>query len=384
MEKPEFRRRISFNRTEYEAVLGRMETGATAPTDEDGRRRERHEYRESDIPLIIEHPDGGTSRFLVFGRNISRNGISVLHGGFVHNGSVCRVTLGQLGGDTMTVVGEVRHCRLVAGSCHEIGIMFAEEIDPKTIAGADCATEADAGSEAAGAFHDITGEIVLAEAYEPDRQLLEHQLVMLGLTVNTVVTPGAVIDATRRGQVDLVLLGLPLAGGEAAKTIASSRETGYRGPILVMTAETNAELLDGVRKAGATDIVGKPYYLDLLVAQLRVHLGAGGPSTQQFSTVSDQSGMPPLISKYVQIVRRTADQIDKAYQEEAWDRLRDYCCQLKGSGCGYGFQNITVAALAALTALDEGPTEDAASEAITALVACCRALEFAAPATATA
>ncbi len=261
----EYIRRLRFNRREYEEVLHRMHgaSGKPAARRED-RSRDRHEYPIADIPLTIEHPEGGTSRFLVYGRNISRGGISVLHGGFLHTGSACRIVLERESGDHMAVDCEVRHCRLVAGSCHEIGIRFQNEIDPGELR----VPHGEGRADPDGGFMAISGSILVAESFEPDADLLGHHLSMFGVKVHRAETPTATIEAIAEHEIQLVLFGLNLASDEGMGTVAAVRETGFGGPMIALTAETNSEILDRARTKGATAIIAKPYHLDLLVAQL--------------------------------------------------------------------------------------------------------------------
>ncbi|MBT8485001.1 MAG: response regulator [Phycisphaerales bacterium] len=369
-----FTRRLRFNKQEYQEVLLRMSAGAPSAAAED-RRNERHDYHVPDIPLAIDHPEGGTSRFLVFGRNISRNGLSVLHGGYVHPGSECHVMLAQVDGDKLAVTGVVRHCRLVAGSCHEIGVQFHQEVDPALLLGSENAASDKPTEVGDNGFQPIAGAILIADDFPPDRLLLQHQLEIFGLDIMSAATPGATLDAIKRTNYDLVIFGLNLASQHAVKTIGEIRANGYNAPVLVLTPETDAQLLNAAREAGATDVIAKPYYLDLLVAQLQAHLSSPQRQAPVYSTAAGQSGMPTLISKFVEVARRVADQIERTFAENEAAELREYCCQIKGAGCGYGFQNITVAAISVLGSLDRREPREQLEPRVEALVACCRALE---------
>jgi DNA-binding response OmpR family regulator len=363
--------RLRINRQEYEELLARLHSNAGDPPGSEDRARTRHQYAVSDIRLTVQHPEGGASRFIVHGRNISRSGVGVLHGGFVHPGSACEIQLNPGKGDPIRVSGEVRHCRLVTGSCHEVGILFHEEIDTSLLLAED---EEEEESESGGAnYLHVDGSILAAEPFAPDLELLSHHLSILGLEINTATTPGATLDSVKRSAPNLILFGLRL-GEEAIATISAIRGMDFTGPILVLSAESNPKMLHEVRNAGATDIIPKPYNMDLLLAQLQAYLGEGGTDTPIFSTASDQPGMKPLIEQYVKVVHRTADQIEKALAEQEWGALRALCCQLKGSGCGYGFQLLTVAAIAALGEIDVDPESERSRKMTETLIARCRTL----------
>lgn len=375
MNETRYRRRLNLSPPEYETVLRRMNARCSRlEAHFDARRRPRHAYPVPDIPLHVTHPQGGTGQFLVFGRNVSRTGISVLHGGFLHPGTICRLILMRHDDTPLDVSGEVRHCRLVAGNCHEIGIHLHQEVDPSTLVGLTLGSsdDPDEEHEANESLH-LSGTILVSESFVPDHLLLEHYLGVFGLDIQIAETPGATLDALRRGGVDIVLFGLHLPS-YGLRTIRFARDLGIRVPILVLTAETDQKLLDAAREAGATSILPKPYDIGSLVAEVRLHLGACEAQQPLRSTVANEPGMSPLLDRYIELVRRTADQVERTYAEKEWSDLREYCHQLKGSGCGYGFQDLTVAAMAALNLLDKQPLATETKAALDKLCDYCRSL----------
>ena len=124
-----FKRRLDWTNRECERLLQNLDAMPVPPGSYPVRKHDRFDYRVPDIPLCVEHPDGGKSCFLVFGRNLSEGGISFLHGGYAHPNSHCMIMLKTLDGKPVGLTGFIRHCRLIRGSCHEIGLKFEEEID---------------------------------------------------------------------------------------------------------------------------------------------------------------------------------------------------------------------------------------------------------------
>lgn len=374
MNETRYRRQLNLSPPEYESVLRQMNARCSRlETHNNSRRRRRHGYEITDIPLHITHPQGGTGQFLVFGRNISRTGLSVLHGGFLHPGTICVLVLRRHREPPLEVSGEVRHCRLFAGNCHEIGIHLDQEVDPAALVGTTLvqSEDGDEAEDEASARLELSGTILVAESFVPDHVLLEHYLGVFGLDIEIAETPGATLDALKRGGVDLVLFGLHLPSC-GLRTIRFARDLGIRTPILVLTAETDRSLLLATREAGATAILPKPYDIESLVAEVRHHLGGCERPGPLRSTVADMPGMSPLIDRYVELVRRTVDQVERTYEQEEWSDLVAYCHQLKGSGCGYGFQDITVAAMAVLKLLEKDPLATETRTAVDMLCEYCR------------
>ena len=97
------------------------------------------------------------------------------------------------------------------------------------------------------------------------------------------------LKLARNGHVDLVLLdvGLPdLDGREACKLL---RRGGFKGPIVMLTAQaSDADTILGL-ESGANDYVTKPFRLGVLLARIRAQLG----STSRARTPSSPSALTP-------------------------------------------------------------------------------------------
>jgi DNA-binding response OmpR family regulator len=329
----------------------------------------------ADLPLSIDHPQGGSSHFLVYGRNLSRSGLAALHGGYVHTGSRCRVVLEDRIGQRLAVDGTVRYCRLIAGSAHELGIAFREPIEPSRFRLDDGGDGDEAlPPAAAGRVISLEARLLLADAFVPDLLLLDRQLSTFGPELVTVATPGAALDAVRRGRFDAVLSGLSVSGPDGLRWLAAMREAGHAGPLLVLTAETDTAAHRRAQEAGATSIVAKPYHLELLVAEIQARVGGPEPPARLDSTVAEQPGMAALVARFVELARRAADQVLRLQESGEWTDLAETCRQLKSAGCGYGFPALTVAAIAVLNALARDPAAEATREPVERLVAVCRSL----------
>lgn len=126
---PEFIRQLDLSNRECEQLIKSIDARDDDRQTKSARRHPRHTYPLADVPICIEHPDGGKSYVLVYSRNLSNGGMSFLHGGFIHTNSRCTIILRSIEGDLIGLSAKVRHCRLIQGSCHEIGIKFSQEID---------------------------------------------------------------------------------------------------------------------------------------------------------------------------------------------------------------------------------------------------------------
>ena len=111
---------------------------------------------------------------------------------------------------------------------------------------------------------------------EDDDDLRETLVEQIGLCaefeVDSVGTAGAGRDGLKADRFDLVIMdvGLPdMDGRDAVKLI---RQDGYRGPIIMLTAQTSdADVVTGL-DAGANDYVAKPFKFAVLLARIRAQL----------------------------------------------------------------------------------------------------------------
>ena len=155
MSGKKFRQSTSLDDAKCANVLNRLDEHSRTihrpPTRKGAERRvlDRIDYRQSDVALDVQHPGGTTSQFLVCTRNLSAGGLSILHGGFLHPGSNCRVVLPSIGGQRQIIQAKVVSCRLVEGRIHEVGLRFhqqintADFIDPARAAASEPARSAD-------------------------------------------------------------------------------------------------------------------------------------------------------------------------------------------------------------------------------------------------
>jgi hypothetical protein len=131
-----FNNLVRLTDSERDRLLDRLDRGASRkPRVAQGaaierRKHPRLEYREADVPLVVEHPGGGGAWLLVCARNLSAGGMAFIHGGFLHVGSRCRLMLHRLNGKRELIGGEIVNCRHVEGALHEFSVRFDHKIEP--------------------------------------------------------------------------------------------------------------------------------------------------------------------------------------------------------------------------------------------------------------
>lgn len=139
---------------------------------------------------------------------------------------------------------------------------------------------------------------------EDDPDLRETLVEQLGPSSDFEVTAVATAKDARAAiagekRPDLVIMdvGLPdLDGREAVRLI---RGDGFKGPIVMLTAQSSdADIVDGL-EAGATDYVAKPFKFAVLLARIRAQLRAHEASEDavfRIGTFTFRPGSKTLVS----------------------------------------------------------------------------------------
>jgi CheY-like chemotaxis protein len=308
----------------------------------------------------------------VCARNISAGGLSAIHGGYIHPGSECKIVLPRREGSPFAVTGVIVHCRHIEGSYHEIGIRFTQEVDPAALVPQmipDGEGDADPDSDMPA----LEGRILVVDQSPADRKLMTHHLSGTALILKMVSSSGAAIDAVQKHNFDLILCDLHIEN-DAVRMIKKIRSSKYKGPIIVVTAESSAARLTEARAAGANEIIGKPHSAAYLASLLAEWLDIPGVDRPIYSNLEETAGMGELIADFVDDVQKKTHYLEKVIASTDMTAARELCVELVGSGTGFGFASITEAARDALTAIDTAQNKQDAASSLKRLVAICQRL----------
>lgn len=114
-----------------DVLLASLETDATDAAKRHGRKSTRHSFRGEMMPFVVMQPGGSVGAYMVLTRNLSAGGMALIHGGYLHPGTKCRMLLATTGGENVVIGGRVRRCRHIKGNLHEIGVEFNAPIVPE-------------------------------------------------------------------------------------------------------------------------------------------------------------------------------------------------------------------------------------------------------------
>ncbi|RMD60778.1 MAG: response regulator [Planctomycetota bacterium] len=316
------------------------------------RRTERKPFRHFDVQLSVLHPGGGVARFLIPTRDISSTGISILHGGYLHAGTDCKLELPTLWGGTTTVEGAVVRCDHLVGLIHLIAVMFykPEDISEFVDTGSDEAPELIEMVDQPN----LIGRILLVDDQPFEARLLGHHLRCCDVDIEHAPSAQAAREALRTKAIDVVICDMHLEeeGGEAA--IRAFRDMGYKGPIIALSGEWSRKKLTAAREAGAAAILPKPYDPAKLMQNLASFLrtASGVDSDAVYSRLETDDVTRDLIRKFILDARKLAERLTTCIEAEDLAGARQVSLTLKEAGGGYGFPQLYEAAQQAITALD--------------------------------
>lgn len=110
----------------YAVVVNRFKT----LYPDSGRRSQRFNYRVSGgIRFTILPASQTETEFIADTVDLSAHGIGLLHAGFVHFQTPCKVELITLDGRKVTVAGAVKRCDCIVAPVHHVGVDFAQPVD---------------------------------------------------------------------------------------------------------------------------------------------------------------------------------------------------------------------------------------------------------------
>jgi len=305
-------------------------------------------YRKTEVPIRIHHPGGSSIVKTVATRNLSAFGLGFLYGGFLYSGTRMEVILKrQLGGEDI-LRGKITTCTHVAGVLHQVGCKFDDKIFPKLYLDPGSYEELDI--ETPEDTSKLIGRILYLDDQEVDRMLLRHHLKKTPLELVTVDTPEAAIEKLKTEKFDLVFCDLNLESMPGEQAVKMLRGAGFRGALCLVTAETNPQRLKAATEAGAMGVLSKPYERDKLIAMLSSFLGSS--ENEIHSGMAGNAEMTPMIERYVASIKATSQELQQAVEADNIDKLRTCAMTIKGTGAGYGFNELSDAAKEAVKSLD--------------------------------
>ena len=326
--------------------------------DEHGREEQRETaerltFRHRDIGLIVEHPGGGPASYYICTRNLTSEGLGVLHGAYLHVGTRCKVMLPTIWGGEEPIRGRVVRCRLLSGMIHEVGVRFDAPIDLWRFLDGEESGSAENMNSMDG--RDLTGRVLLLDDLQVECRICEHHLAPTKLDLVTTTTLVAAVQLVAEETFDAVMCDLNLGELTGEEAIKAIRKTPFLGPIIALTGESNPARMRQVKQAGADAIVRKPYDPKNLLAVLSEWISKGGSNGvvgPVYSQLASVARCEKLLDGFFEFTEEIKEEMKRAIGKDDLATTRRLCQDLHETAGGYGFPAVSDAAERAVTALD--------------------------------
>lgn len=351
-------------------TLDGQEPGANHPS----REFVRWKYRQPVVELQVAMSNGGTNTLFLATRNISRQGMSMLHSAFMYPGTACRVILRSPDGTARPIRGVVRRCEHRGGKVHEVGLQFETEISLRDIIGLDPIDEG-YSIETINPER-LQGVLLVAAASEMEEQIIVRMLEQTALQIQVARDVTSVKERVTKGC-DLLLIDSTIGdGGNGIDVLSELRAEGFDAPAVVLSAECSDMSRDAARMAGATGVIAKPVsQMRLLQAAAEFLMGDsdGGPI---YSSLKPNDAAWDLIGKCLSEMPRLALDLETALREGDRSACERICRKLMSTAKPMGFAEVGILAQRALDAVGKSSHTREAGAELRALMIACRRVRY--------
>lgn len=202
--------------------------------------------------------------------------------------------------------------------------------------------------------------ILLVDDGETNRKLIGLFLTRNGAHVEMAENGALALHAALQAHFDVILMDMQMPVMDGYTATARLRATGYRGPILALTAHAMKGDREKCEAAGCSGYLAKPVNMDELVRTVRqsVHMAsassyaaeanppvATGPMKATPAVAKHRSTLPTddaeihsLVVEFIESIPARLDAMEAALASDDFDEVARLAHALKGSGgtAGYG------------------------------------------------
>jgi CheY-like chemotaxis protein len=186
--------------------------------------------------------------------------------------------------------------------------------------------------------------LLVAEHSPGIAHLLRLYLGGAGYAIDLVADPGQVIDHFQQNAYDLVLIDLQMESADAA--IRRLRDWEHaegrgRNPILALPGEGSPEQLQLSLAAGCDGQLSNPLIESSFLETIALYLQGPPPVLPARPRAEVPSELRRIVPAFLEAQDRHLGEIENAIQSCDFDRIRTVGHDMKGTGSGYGFVEIT-------------------------------------------
>lgn len=304
------------------------------------------------MSVVLQHPGGNSGCFEIMPCGLGEENFVFLHGGFLHEGTVCETRFTTLHGAWIDRVGKVKHCRLVQNSIHEITVSFAKPVEVGIIALAA-----------------VKRHILVAEDDEFSAEIAKVHLAELYSTVEHVTTGRLAVEKALEKRFDLIIMDFRMPEMDGIEATKLLREKGYDGAIAMVSAYNDEESRTRALEAGCDRFIGKPFTAEEILEVLNVT-----SEEPLVSTFAGSTAFHSIINRWVSQLPNMIRSLREARRSCDREELQGIARELRSKGTACGFEPISQAAQRLESALASSESVREISSAAASLERLCGAV----------
>lgn len=358
---------------ELEMIMNELDR--VGANDEGSLRRslKRWKFTGSKAVVTLLSETGRRQNYVVAPRNLSAGGTGVLHGGFIHAGTRCIVAMRKRTGSVACIPGSVIRCSHIRGHLHELGIQFDHAIDPEQFL--EFGNRTNFNTERVD-LSSLRGTLLMIDDSIADQRLVAHYFKDSQLDVLFAKYAKSGLAMLADGP-DVVFVDYQLPDMDGVTLIQNAKDSGFAGPMLVVSADHSPGLRSRAQAVGAAEVIAKPCPKELLhqaaAEYLMVDSDRRSTGHGPILASAEAAGVSlDLLEMFVQDLKQFSQQIENCLADASLPELRAIATQIKGSSKGYGLESVGAAAEDLMRALDATMSVEESSNAARRLGEFCR------------
>jgi signal transduction histidine kinase/DNA-binding NarL/FixJ family response regulator len=195
----------------------------------------------------------------------------------------------------------------------------------------------------------LGGRVLLAEDNPDNQRLVAMHVARTGAELAIASNGQEAVTRAKVEAFDLILMDMQMPVMDGLAATRTLRASGYSTPIVALTANAFRENRDECLAAGCTDFLTKPIDRAALLAVLATHLkpaAAPAPNREPVTSalLEEEDGMADLVSRFVERLPQILESLAAALGESNWAELKRIAHDLKGTGGGYGYPQLSTLA----------------------------------------
>lgn len=328
----------------------------------------RWPFRQPAIVIRVVHPGGSDVEVRMACRNLSKNGMCLLHSAFVYPGTRCVCVLPHPERGGVPIEGEIVRCQHRSGVVHEVGIRFDDEIDVRAFVDPDPIRQLFAAENVKP--EDLKGTVLYVESNQIDSTLLKHHLTGTCIEIVPAKTAAEALAAVH-GGVDLILSEFVLEDMTGSEFALQLRSENISTPLIFVTHDIGPRVINAVKRKLAQAMIRKPVTAETLLPALAEFIQRCAPESAAGSASAGPVD-PKLAEALKAEIARCADQIETAVSSGAAMEIVGTCHVLRQVSEVIGMSRLSGDATKAIADLSENMNVDASKNLLAVIIEQCR------------